>query len=276
MIAGNAAGPSPSRDRAGIVWGAVLGFALGGFFDGILLHQILQWHHLLSLVPEVDSLRLQVLWDGYFHALMYGVAVVGSWKLWRSRAIAGPVLLGALMTGFGMWHIFDGLLSHWLLGIHRVRLGSPNPLKWDLIWLVAFGIVPVILGRLLLRTRSSRPTGSSTTTAALIGLATVGSAVWSAQPPSGQRFTALVFAPGVSPSEAYNAVLAEGGKLIWSDRAMSVLVVDVAPDRRFSFYRSGALLVSGTVTPAGCSGWSAARGHPNSAFLMLRSRRRRA
>src|SRR5690606_18965301 len=32
-------------------WGTVLGFALGGFFDGILLHQILQWHHLLSLVP---------------------------------------------------------------------------------------------------------------------------------------------------------------------------------------------------------------------------------
>src|SRR5687768_8252330 len=36
-------------------WGAVLGFALGGFFDGILLHQILQWHHLLSLVPGIDD-----------------------------------------------------------------------------------------------------------------------------------------------------------------------------------------------------------------------------
>lgn len=189
---------------------------------------------------------------------MYGVAVLGLWRLWRSRTIAGPVLFAALMIGFGIWHVLDGLLSHWLLGIHRVRLGSPNPLKWDLIWLVAFGIAPVILGRLLLRTGSSRPAGSFTTTTALIGLATVGSAVWSAQPPSGQRFTTLVFAPGVSPSDAYNAVVAEGGKLIWSDRAMSVLVVDVAPDRRFSFYRRGALLVSGTGAPAGCSGWSAA------------------
>ena len=43
---------------------ATLGFALGGFFDGILLHQILQWHHLLSLVPGVTELRMQVLWDG--------------------------------------------------------------------------------------------------------------------------------------------------------------------------------------------------------------------
>jgi uncharacterized membrane protein len=32
------------------VGAAVLGFAFGGFFDGILLHQVLQWHHLLSLV----------------------------------------------------------------------------------------------------------------------------------------------------------------------------------------------------------------------------------
>jgi uncharacterized membrane protein len=34
--------------EAGLPWLILLGFALGGFFDGILLHQILQWHHLLS------------------------------------------------------------------------------------------------------------------------------------------------------------------------------------------------------------------------------------
>jgi uncharacterized membrane protein len=37
-------------------WAAALGFALGGFFDGILLHQILQWHHLLSLVRGIGDL----------------------------------------------------------------------------------------------------------------------------------------------------------------------------------------------------------------------------
>jgi uncharacterized membrane protein len=32
-----------------LAWGGFwLGFALGGFLDGIILHQILQWHHLLS------------------------------------------------------------------------------------------------------------------------------------------------------------------------------------------------------------------------------------
>ena len=33
----------------GFEWaGYSLGFGIGGFFDGILLHQVLQWHHLLS------------------------------------------------------------------------------------------------------------------------------------------------------------------------------------------------------------------------------------
>jgi len=44
-------------DRRSLLWaGLVLGFALGGFLDGILLHQLLQWHHFLSLVPG-DALR---------------------------------------------------------------------------------------------------------------------------------------------------------------------------------------------------------------------------
>ena len=33
-----------------IIAGIFLGLGLGGFVDGILLHQILQWHHMLSNV----------------------------------------------------------------------------------------------------------------------------------------------------------------------------------------------------------------------------------
>ena len=64
------------RDR----WsGYLLGFAFGGFFDGILLHQILQWHHLLSAINGQD-IRFQVAADGYFHAFMYVIAAVGLWR----------------------------------------------------------------------------------------------------------------------------------------------------------------------------------------------------
>ena len=89
-----------------------LGFALGGFFDGILLHQILQWHHLLSLVPgeAMRDLRVQVLADGLFHLLVYLIAMLGLWRLWRGRAElgtgpgAGRPLLGAALVGLVLMH----------------------------------------------------------------------------------------------------------------------------------------------------------------------------
>lgn len=49
----------------------LLGFALGGFFDDILLCQILKWQHLLSNVEAANDMRLQILDDGLFQALMY-------------------------------------------------------------------------------------------------------------------------------------------------------------------------------------------------------------
>lgn len=138
------------RTAASTWWGILLGVALGGFFDGILLHQILQWHHLLSLVAGMGDLRNQVLWDGYFHALMYLIAAAALWGLWsahrREALPEGRALAGALLVGFGLWHVLDSILSHWLLGIHRIKVDSPNPLAWDLVWFVVFGVVPIVLG----------------------------------------------------------------------------------------------------------------------------------
>jgi uncharacterized membrane protein len=37
--------------------GVVLGVGLGGFVDGILLHQVLQWHHMLT---STDTDRIGV------------------------------------------------------------------------------------------------------------------------------------------------------------------------------------------------------------------------
>ena len=251
--------------RAWHRWGIVLGFALGGFFDGILLHQILQWHHLLSLVPGVTTLRAQVLWDGYFHALMYGVAIVGLWGLWRSRDELqeqwGQALLGTLLIGFGLWHIVDSVLSHWLLGIHRIRLDSPNPLLWDLIWFAAFGLVPLAVGWRLRRKRRPARSGLRGTTLGVLlaGAVTATMAAWSLQAPPGQRFTTVVFAPDVEPGEVMNAIVRANARLVWSDPELAVVVLDVPAASRFSFYRQGALLVSGSGLPSGCFNWSKAR-----------------
>ncbi len=86
-------------------YAVLLGFALGGFFDGIMLHQVLQWHHLLSLVPGMNDLRTQILWDGLFHILMYVLAVIGLAGLWRAgrERIDRRRLAILLLLGFGIW-----------------------------------------------------------------------------------------------------------------------------------------------------------------------------
>jgi len=158
----------------------LLGFAMGGFFDGILLHQILQWHHLLSNVQAgpLGSLSAQVAADGVFHAIMYIVAVAGLIELYRARSAAttSPAIRprwGHFWIGFGVWHIIDALLSHWITGIHRIKMDADNPLVWDLAWFVVFGLVPLLYGW---RTRNHRrppPTGRAGKTFATLLVAGV-------------------------------------------------------------------------------------------------------
>jgi hypothetical protein len=97
-------------------------------------------------VDAARDMRVQILADGLFHALMYVVAAVALALLWRARTPAAEPgssgrLWGATLLGFGAWHIVDSVLSHWLVGIHRVRMDSPSPLVWDLIWFFVFGVL---------------------------------------------------------------------------------------------------------------------------------------
>ncbi|WP_372617850.1 DUF2243 domain-containing protein [Falsiroseomonas sp.] len=171
--------PRPLRTPAFLV-----GFALGGFFDGILFHQILQWHHLLSLWAPAETLEFQVLWDGLFHAAHYAIAAAGLWLLWLRRGVAGEAGAGRLLAGwaalgFGAWHLLDVGLIHWVLEMHRARIDVANPLAWDMIF-VALGIAGLAIGWLFLR----RPGGSAggAVAAALAGLLLVSAPV-AALPP---------------------------------------------------------------------------------------------
>ena len=52
--------------------GLLLGLGLGCFFDGVVLHQLLQWHHMLTdagyPATSVENLKINTFWDGLFHA----------------------------------------------------------------------------------------------------------------------------------------------------------------------------------------------------------------
>jgi uncharacterized membrane protein len=251
--------------RRPLVAAGILGFALGGFIDGILLHQVLQWHHLLSLVEgeRFRDLRVQILADGLFHVLMYVIALTGLWLLWRSRReITGTGadirIVAAALLGFGTWQVVDVVGFHWLAGIHRIRVDVPNPLVWDIGWLIVFAGPTLTAGWWLMRHPGpGGPAGPLTraTPAALAALALVAGPV-AALPPSGVTTSIVVFRSGVGPTEAFAAVAEVGGRVIWSNRAGDVLAVDLKGASTRELYSNGALLVSTSLVGVGCLAWS--------------------
>jgi uncharacterized membrane protein len=241
-----------AKREAGTHWpGWLLGLALGGFFDGILLHQLLQWHHLLSAY-EPGDIRFQVAVDGLFHALMYAIAAVGLWRLWtESRRRGAPparLLAADILTGFGAWHVIDAVASHWLLGIHRIRMDSADPMFWDLAWLAAFGLLPLAAG-LLLRRRG--PGAGSAIAAAAAALLVLAAGAQSLRP-ADSAFTAVLFLPGTAQATVFDAVAAVGARVVWMDASGELVVLRrPAQGSVLGLYGRGALLVGDTL-PAGC------------------------
>ena len=148
---------SAARRGALISAGILLGTGLGGFVDGILFHQILQWHNMLSSNrPPTDlvSMKYNMVWDGLFHAFTWTMTVLGTWRLW----VAGKkpdvpwssrTFLGSLALGWGLFNAVEGMIDHELLGIHHVHPGDAQ-LAWDIAFIL-FGIVAIVAGCISIR-----------------------------------------------------------------------------------------------------------------------------
>ncbi len=141
--------------------GVVLGLGLGGFFDGIVLHQVLQWHHMLTAnrpPTSVGNLELNTLWDGLFHTATYAFTLAGLFLLWRAIRTTNSLppartLVGALLMGWGTFNLVEGIVDHHLLGIHHV-LDSlpPGPARLALdLFFLALGVALILIGRRLAR-----------------------------------------------------------------------------------------------------------------------------
>ena len=107
--------------------GILLGIGLGGFVDGIVLHQILQWHQMLSaaLPPEtIEAMKRNMAADGWFHA-----------AVWI-----------ATLLGWGAFNLVEGIVDHHVLELHHVRDLPQHVPGYDWIFLLVAGVGFVLAG----------------------------------------------------------------------------------------------------------------------------------
>lgn len=82
--------------------GMAIGIGMGGFVDGILFHQILQIHNILSARVPTDTLvgaKANMVWDGIFHAGVWIATAVGIGLLWRAVTRSDVLLSGRVLLG---------------------------------------------------------------------------------------------------------------------------------------------------------------------------------
>jgi uncharacterized membrane protein len=137
----------------------VLGLGLGGFVDGIALHQIAQWHNMGSFVlPPVTMAAMQqnMRWDGWFHAVTLALTVAGVYLLLRDARARAPLptalaFTGQLLLGWGLFNLIEGIVDHHLLDIHHVRDVPVHLPAYDWILLAVGGVGLSVVGWLLSR-----------------------------------------------------------------------------------------------------------------------------
>jgi len=158
--------PDPAlAARPFVLPAVVLGVGLGGLLDGLLLHQVLQWHHMTSAVDPpvtVAALDRNTLADGTFHAAAWLATLAGVLLLWRAMGIARGrpstgVLVGGMLIGLAAFNLVEGIVDHLVLRLHHVRDG-PDAFAYDLAFLLLSAIVFVAGSGILRRAlTASRP-----------------------------------------------------------------------------------------------------------------------
>lgn len=140
-----------------ITAGAFLGIGMGGFLDGILLHQLLQTHNMLSArLPKttIPNMEANMFWDGMFHALTWTMTAIGLGLFWRAARReevpwSGKIFIGSLFVGWGLFNLVEGIIDHHVLHLHHVveRLGVS---AYDYAFL-ASGMIFIVAGAMMIR-----------------------------------------------------------------------------------------------------------------------------
>jgi uncharacterized membrane protein len=143
--------------------GIILGIGLGGFIDGIFLHQILQWHEMLS--NEIDTTTvagksINMFWDGLFHVICLIAVCIGIYLLWKTllkpSACHSPKLVwSGLTSGWGIFNVTEGLIDHYLFKLHNVRETLEKQDFYNLSFII-YSVLLLFLGWLLFKSTTDQ------------------------------------------------------------------------------------------------------------------------
>lgn len=122
-----------------IATGTLIGLGMGGFVDGILLHQILQWHQMISNKLPPNTLinkEINMFWDGIFHVFTWTITATGIALLWSLRSRkdvvhSAAIWKGALIFGWGLFNLIDSVANHYIFAFHNLKENSENPQLWN-------------------------------------------------------------------------------------------------------------------------------------------------
>ena len=137
-------------------WSGILfGLGIVAFFDEVVFHQLLHWHHFY----DKSTTSVGLISDGIFHAFSWFATVVGLFMLadirkrrvWDKRRWAGAVILGA-----GVFQLYDGIVQHKLMRLHQIRY-DVDVIYYDIVWNVIAGCMIIIGLILLMQTKTRKP-----------------------------------------------------------------------------------------------------------------------
>ena len=146
------------NDKSATAAATLLGIGLGGFVDGIALHQILQWHNMVSNwypPTTMETMMFNMTWDGIFHAAVWFITFIGVLMLWSAAYKRQPIpaltkFIGAMIFGWGLFNLVEGVIDHQLLAVHYVRQ-VPNYTVYNLTFLAIAGVGFILMGWLMMR-----------------------------------------------------------------------------------------------------------------------------
>lgn len=159
--------------RRALLAAGVFGFGFSGLIDVLVLHLVLQWHHLVSGIYPTDTLsglRTNLVADGLFSIGMLIIMGIGAGLLWQSeRRTDVPLLIrplaGAAVIGLGGFDLYDAIVDHAILEIHQPFTQAGQPLglggQYNPLW-AAVSILFIAAGYYIYRTGTKKRDAETT------------------------------------------------------------------------------------------------------------------